>query len=74
MAIPSQDCDLNIEYVADVFSKEGCMIKEKDDMILVMVWKNMETTVYPQGKIMFFPLRDKRSCIDYATEILSKLQ
>jgi len=74
MAISAEELNLDLDHAADIFGKEGCEIKEKDDMILVIVWKGMETTIYPQGKIMFFPLKDKRLCVDHATEILITLQ
>ena len=37
-------------------------------------WNGMETTLYRQGKVMFFPLSDKATCIKYATEILERYQ
>jgi len=74
MAISAEELDLDLDRAAGIFEKEGCLIKEKDDMLLVMVWKEMETTIYPQGKIMFFPLKDKKLCIDHATDIILKIK
>ena len=46
---------------------------QKDEMMAVFQWNGMETTLYKQGKVMFFPLEDKHLCIKYATEILESL-
>jgi len=73
MAVSGEILDLNMDKAADIFQKQGCNIKQKDDMMLVINWNNMETTIYPQGKIMFFPLRDKALCIKYATEIIESI-
>jgi hypothetical protein len=45
-------------------------VKDHDDMMLVMSWKGMEVTLYSQGKIMFHPLDDRNTAIQYADEIL----
>ncbi len=42
-------------------------------MILVLEWNGMETTLYPQGKIMFYPLEDRDLCIRYASDILNRI-
>ncbi len=72
MAISADDLDLNMEHVAEVIEKQGDPIKQKDDMMIVLDWNGMETTIYPQGKVMFFPLKDRSLCIRYATEMLEK--
>lgn len=72
MAISADVMDLDMGHVADVLGAEGCTIKEKDEMMLIAEWNGMDTTIYPQGKIMFFPLKDKSLCIKYATELLLK--
>ena len=73
MAVPAEELNIDLERAADIMGREGSGIKQRDEMMLVVDWKEMETTVYPQGKIMFFPLKDKNLCIQYAAEILEKL-
>ena len=49
-------------------------IKKNDGgLMLIMTWKDIEVTLYPQGKIMFYPLSDKDLAVEYATNILNKL-
>lgn len=72
MAISAVDLDIDIMKTADVFENKGCDIKQKEEMMMVMQWNGMETTVYPQGKVMFFPLKDRSLCIKYASEILGE--
>jgi len=74
MAVSSEELNLDLILAAEVFEKEGFEIKEKDDMMLIMIWNGMETTVYPQGKIMFFPLKDKKLCIDHATFLIGMIR
>ena len=74
MAVSSEELDLDLTRATEIFEKEGFEIKEKDDMMLIVIWNGMETTVYPQGKIMFFPLKDKKLCIDHATMLISMIR
>ena len=73
MAISAEDLRLDIEKVTARLEGMGHTIKQKDEMMAVLDWKGMETTIYPQGKVMFFPLKDRSLCIRYATELLEKL-
>ena len=73
MAISSDEMDIDMEKAKDKLAAEGCEIIQYDDMMMVFRWNGMETTLYCQGKIMFFPLEDKHLCIKYATEILESL-
>jgi hypothetical protein len=73
MAVSADVLDLDINKVSEHMERSGFKIKQKDDMMIVLVWNGMETTIYPQGKIMFFPLKDRSLCIKYATEILEEL-
>ncbi|MCL2295884.1 MAG: hypothetical protein FWC29_02240 [Methanomassiliicoccaceae archaeon] len=73
MAISADDLDLNMEEASGRLAGMGFRIKQKDDMMITMDWREMETTIYPQGKVMFFPLKDRSLCIRYATEILEYL-
>ncbi len=74
MAISSDEMDLNMEEAAKKLETMGITITHRDDMMLVFTWNGMETTLYPQGKIMFFPLEDKHLCIKYAMKILKSLE
>ena len=73
MAVSADEMDIDMEKAAAKFESEGCQITQKDDMIIVFQWNGMETTLYRQGKVMFFPLEDKHLCIKYATEMLESL-
>lgn len=73
MAISSDEMDIDLEKAAEKFAADGCPISQKDEMMLVFTWNGMETTLYRQGKVMFFPLEDKHLCIRYATEMLESL-
>jgi len=44
-------------------------IKSSDEMILVIIWKGMEVSIYSNGKIMFHPLEDRSLAVSYANEI-----
>ncbi len=72
MAISAEPMDLDMGRAKQIFEAEGCLIKQCDGMMMVFEWNSMEVTLYPLGKVMFFPLKDKTLCIRYATEILEK--
>lgn len=73
MAISADDLSIDIDEACTKLEKEGIAIDSKDEMMAVFKWNDMETTLYTQGKVMFFPLEDKPKCIAYATELLEKL-
>jgi hypothetical protein len=72
MAASREPMDLDMARAAGILSEVG-RIKEQDEMMLAMEWNGMEVTVYPQGKVMFFPLSDKDLCIEYSATILGML-
>lgn len=73
MAISAEEMDIDVLAAAERFESEGLAVTEKDEMMCVFQWNGMETTLYRQGKVMFFPLEDKQLCIRYATEMLESL-
>ena len=73
MAISADELDIDMDAVAEKIISEGFPISTKDDMMMTFQWNGMETTLYKQGKVMFFPLEDKQLCIKYATQILESL-
>ena len=73
MAISADDLGLDMFKVSDELERMGFPVRQKDEMMAVFDWRGMETTIYPQGKVMFFPLKDRSLCIQYAAEILGKL-
>lgn len=73
MAISADVLDIDMTKAKGCLMSKGYNIKQSDDLMIVFDWNGMETTLYPQGKVMFFPLQDKTSCIKYATEILDAL-
>jgi hypothetical protein len=74
MAVSVDIMDVDMEAAAKKMEEEGLKITSKDDQMIVYEWNGMETTLYRPGKVMFFPLSDKATCIRYATEILEKYQ
>ncbi len=73
MAISADELDIDMDAAAEKVVSEGFPISTKDDMMMTFQWNGMETTLYKQGKVMFFPLEDKQLCIKYATQILESL-
>lgn len=73
MAISADELDIDMDAAAEKVISEGFPISTKDDMMMTFQWNGMETTLYKQGKVMFFPLEDKQLCIKYATQILESL-
>lgn len=72
MAASKDVLDLDMERAEKVMSERG-PVKSRDDMMLVSQWNEMEVTVYPQGKVMFFPLADKDKAVEYATDIIERI-
>jgi ArsR family metal-binding transcriptional regulator len=72
MAASKDVLDLDMEKAEKVMAERG-PVKSRDDMMLVSQWNEMEVTVYPQGKVMFFPLADKDKAIEYATDIIERI-
>ena len=73
MAIPADPMGIDLGKAAGLVSSRGLQISHQDELMLVFSWNGMEVTLYPQGKIMFFPLEDKALCIKYAAEMLESL-
>lgn len=74
MAISSEEMGLDLSLAVPKLESMGHTITSQDDMMVVSMWNGMEVTLYSQGKVMFFPLEDKPTCIRYATEILESLR
>ena len=74
MAVSVDPMDIDMEAAAEKITSQGFPIQTKDDQMIVYTWNGMETTLYRPGKVMFFPLSDKATCIKYATEILEQYQ
>jgi hypothetical protein len=64
---------LDMEKARTVLESRG-EVKSFDEMMAVSTWNEMEVTLYPQGKVMFYPLSDKDKAVEYATEIISEIQ
>ena len=64
--------DLDMEKARTVLESRG-EVKSFDEMMAVSQWNEMEVTLYPQGKVMFYPLSDKDKAVEYATEIISEI-
>lgn len=73
MAVPQDEIELDMAKAAEVIEKKGHSIKQKDDMMIVFMWDDMEATLYVQGKVMFFPLENKSQCIEYANTVLENI-
>ena len=74
MAIPADPMDIDLAKAAETLSSKGWSLTQMDGMMAVFQWNGMEVTLYPQGKMMFFPLEDRSLCIKYATEALGSLR
>ena len=75
MAASSESMDIDMGKASDVLTKDGFTLKKnEDDLMLILEWKNMEVTLYPQGKVMFHPLSDKNLAVEYAAMILEKVR
>lgn len=73
MAASKDVLDLDMAKAEEVMAQRG-PVKSRDDMMLVSQWNEMEVTVYPQGKVMFFPLADKDKAVEYATDIIERIR
>lgn len=69
MAASRDLLDVDLERAGAFISEEGS-VKKSDDLMMVADWRDMEITIYPQGKVMFHPLSDRDTAVKYATEIL----
>lgn len=75
MAASSEMMDIDLESAAQKLSDEGFTKKKNEDnLMMILEWKGMEVTLYPQGKVMFYPLSEKDLAIEYATMILEKVR
>lgn len=75
MAASSEMMDIDLESAAQKLSDDGFTKKKnEDDLMMILEWKGMEVTLYPQGKVMFYPLSEKDLAIEYATMILDKVR
>ena len=75
MAASSETMDIDLDTAADKLSGDGFTKKKNEDgLMLILEWKSMEVTLYPQGKVMFYPLSEKDLAIEYATMILDKVR
>ena len=72
MVSPREPYDIDIEKAAGILSKTS-EIKSADGVMLVIMWKGMEVTIYANGKIMFHPLEDRNTAISYANELMTVL-
>ncbi len=75
MAASNETMDIDLENATKILEKDGFTKKKNEDgLMLILEWKDMEVTLYPQGKVMFFPLADQDPAIGDATEILEKVR
>ena len=72
MAASKDEMDLDMDRAEQVMAERG-EVKSKDAMMLVSQWGEIEVTVYPQGKVMFYPLADKDKAVEYATDIIERI-
>ena len=75
MAASTEMMDIDLDRAAETLSADGFTKKKNEDgLMLILEWKDMEITLYPQGKVMFHPLSEKELAIEYATMILEKVR
>ena len=74
MAASSDSMDIDIGKASKILTDDGFILKKNEDgLMLILEWKDMEVTLYPQGKVMFHPLSDKDLAVEYAAMILEKV-
>lgn len=73
MAVPREEMDIDTMKAAKILEQEGYEVKQKDELMIIFTWRDMVTTLYSRGKVMFFPLSDKNLCIEYAAIILNSV-
>ncbi len=73
MVIPREDVDIDLEHAPDTLGEEFVVKNDYEGLMLVLNWKDMDVTLYPQGKIMFYPIDDKNLAIEYAISIFNKI-
>ena len=75
MAASTEMMDIDLDRAAETLSADGFTKKKNEDgLMLILEWKDMEVTLYPQGKVMYHPLSEKELAIEYATMILEKVR
>lgn len=75
MAASSESMDIDMGKASHILTEDGFTLKKnEDDLMLILEWKDMEVTLYPQGKVMFHPLSDKDLAVEYAAMILDKVK
>ena len=72
MAASKDEIELDMDKAEEIMLNRG-KIKSKEESMLVAMWGEMEVTIYQQGKVMFFPLSDKSKAVDYATDIIERI-
>lgn len=72
MCASREPLSLDMVVARSVLEARG-EIRSSDEMMIVSQWKDMEITLYPQGKVMFYPLDDKELAVSYATDILNEI-
>lgn len=74
IASSSEQLNIDLNHASNILAHEGFKINKNDaGLMLIMNWKEMEITLYPQGKVMFFPLTEKEMAIEYASMIINKV-
>lgn len=74
MASPAETMDIDLGKAAVILAEDGFAKKrDEEGLMLIMDWKDMEVTLYTQGKIMFYPLSEKELAIEYATKMLETI-
>lgn len=64
---------IQLEVAQKGLSEEG-VEASLDGMMLIMRWREMEVTVYENGKIMFYPLREKSEALEHAADLMEYLR
>ncbi len=73
MAIPHETMNIDLKNAVMMLGKEFVVKGNHEGLMLVLGWKEMDVTLYPQGKIMFYPLDDKSLATEYAVFIFDKI-
>lgn len=72
MVAPASEMEIDLASVPEKLGKDFA-VKSSDDMMLVLLWKDMEVTIYSSGKMMFYPLSEKDVALKYASSIIAEI-
>jgi ArsR family metal-binding transcriptional regulator len=71
-AVPKEKVTLDLDHVEEILSKNGYEILSNPKVMLV-VKKGEEITIYPRGRLLIHPVRERERAEALAKELYSAL-